>query len=166
MSYQHMDHARWMESNNQAINRVNAAKKRTKTPPPPLPEELSEFQKRVVDIVGIVGNGIYNAPISQKIDWNYGGRGVAVIWHREMSTWDFNQLTMLVFLCHEARIRCSIESAGPKMMRMCFFQRKDDGGMSVRHPNLDEAVADFRQYLPVEHRIIYRKSPAAEEESK
>jgi hypothetical protein len=125
-----------------------------------LPEELSDFQKRVVDIVGMVGGGIYNAPISQKVDWRYGYSGVAFTWHREMATFDFGQLTLLVFLCHEARIRCQIESAGPKLLRISFWQRKPTGDMAVRHPNLNEAVAAFREYLPAEHRIIYREPVA------
>lgn len=152
MSYETMDHAEWMQRNNDALRRI-AEKKGKKRPD--LPVQLSEFQKKVVDIVGMVGGGIYNAPIADKIDWTYGGRGVAVIWKREMATWDFNQLTMLVFLCHEARIRCQIESAGPRMMRLSFWERKHEGSMPVRHPSLDEAVAAFKKYLPSDHRIRY-----------
>ena len=156
-TYQFMDHAEWMESNNRALNRLNANKRRYER----LPEELSDFQKRVTDIVGMVGGGIYNAPISQKVDWQYGGTGVSFTWHREMATFDFSQLTMLVFLCHEARIRCQVESGGPRMLRISFWQRKATGDMAVRHPNLDEAVEAFRQYLPADHRIVYREPEAA-----
>jgi hypothetical protein len=158
MSYARMDHAGWMESNNRALNRVNAKRKGFQR----VPEELTDFQKRVVDIVGMVGGGIYNAPISTKIDWKYSWNGVSFTWHREMATWDFDQLTRLVFLCHEARIRCQIESAGPKLLRLTFWEREATGDMSVRHPNLDEAVRAFREYLPADHRIIYREPVTAE----
>lgn len=156
-TYQFMDHAKWMESNNRALNRQNANRKGFRR----LPEELTDFQKRVVDIVGMVGGGIYNAPISTKVDWEYGYNGVAFTWYREMASFDFNQLTLLVFLCHEARIRCQVESAGPKLLRLSFWQRKATGDMAVRHPNLEEAVANFREYLPADHRIIYRESSEA-----
>lgn len=152
-TYQFMDHAGWMESNNRAANRLYAKRRGWK----PLPESLSEFQRKVCDIIGMVGGGIYNAPISHKsINWRYGYEGVSVIWKHGMATFDFSELTRLVFLCHEARIRCDVSPAGPRMMRISFWQRGHEGSTPERHPNLDEAVADFRRYLPADHRVIYR----------
>lgn len=158
-TYQFMDHAEWMESNNRAANRVNAKRRGWKVQP----ETLNEFQRKVCDILGMVGGGIYNAPIAhEKIDWDHGWGGVSVIWKHPMATFDFSELTMLVFLCHEARIRCGIESAGPRMLRLSFWQRVPKGDMARRHPNLDEAVEAFRGYLPPEHRIIYRSPDSVE----
>jgi hypothetical protein len=164
MSYQRMDHAGWVESNNTRLNRIYAKQKNWK----PLPEQLSEFQAKVVDIIGMVGGGIYNATVSHgSIDYEWGFGGMSVVWkHPQFATWDFNQLTMLVFLCHEARIRCEIDPAGPHMLRLSFWQRNATGDISTRHPNLDEAVAMFRKYLPADHRIIYREPPAAEGEAR
>jgi hypothetical protein len=161
-TYQFMDHAQWMEEQNVALNKRRGKRDVL------LPETLNPFQARVVDIVGMVGGGIYNAPICQprSINWTYGGHGVSLTWDREMASFDFNQLTMLVFLCHEARIRVQVESAGPKRMRLSFWQRaapEENGGMACYHPSLDEAVAKFREYLPPNHRIIY-KSPRAEQD--
>jgi hypothetical protein len=153
MSYATMDHADWMQKQ---IDATRANAQRRGKIPMGLPEQLSDFQKKAVDIVGMVGGGIYNAPIADKIDWHYGHTGVAFIWKREMSTWDFDQLTILVFLCHEARIRCQIESAGPSMMRLAFWPRTHKGDVARRHPSLDEAVTAFRAYLPADHRIIYK----------
>jgi hypothetical protein len=161
-TYQFMDHAGWMESNNAAANQNNAKRRGWKRQP----ETLNEFQRKVCDIVGMVGGGIYNAPIAHdKIDWDYGFNGVSVIWNRGMSTFDYNQLTSLVFLCHEARIRCDISPAGPRMLRVTFWQRKAEGCMATRHPNLDEAVDAFRKYLPGNHRIIHRAEPTAAADS-
>lgn len=135
MSYARMDHADWMSRH--------------------IRRELNEFEKKVVDIIGMVGGGIYNAPINpSKVDWNYGS-GISVVWQREMSSWDFNQLSLLVFLCHTARIRVQIEGCGPRNMRLSFWQRKSSGDMAVRHPDLAEAVASFEEYLPKDHRVRF-----------
>ena len=152
-TYQHMDHAAWMESNNRAANKNNAKRKGWKVQP----ETLTEFQRKVCDIIGMVGGGIYNAPIAHStIDWSYGFGGASVVWKHDMASFDFNELTALVFLCHEARIRCSVCSAGPRQLRISFWQRSHEGDMAKRHPNIDEAVTAFRAYLPADHRIIYR----------
>ncbi|KDD42470.1 hypothetical protein L529_0484 [Bordetella bronchiseptica MBORD901] len=114
------------------------------------------MQRKVFDIVGIVGGGVYNAPIAwNAIIWRWGD-GIAIPWRSSMSTFDFRELTMLVLLCHEARIRCEIRPHGFHHLMLCFWQRSHIGTMATRHPNLDEAVADFRQYLPADHPIIYR----------
>lgn len=160
-TYQHMDHAAWMEANNRAIHSLAEKEKPRERKYKRLaefsPVTLTDFQKKVCDIIGMVGGGIYNAPIARsRINWNYGNRGVSVMWKHDMATFDFNELTALVFLCHEARIRCDISAGGPGMMRISFWQRSHEGSMSERHPNLDEAVKAFREYLPTDHRIIYK----------
>lgn len=156
MSYATMDHAKWMEDQNAALNRHGSKRRRWK----PLPEKLSEFQAKVIDIVGIVGGGIYNAPICspERIEWEYGFGGVSLTWERELATWDGCQLTQLVFLCHAARIRCSIDAVAPRRFRLSFWQRKTSGDIAVWHPNLEQAVAMFRLYLPEDHRIWCREA--------
>lgn len=170
MSYQNMDHAGWIE------HQIAAAKKRPMRAADrrqmmagcgwyAAPEKLSPDQARIFDIVGMVAGGVYNAPIAwNSLDW-HAGRGISFIWRgSSLSTFDFYQLTTLVFLCHEARIRGDIGPGGPRMLRMSFHPRAAEGGMSSRHPNLEEATAAFRAYLPPDHRIIYR-APALEREA-
>ena len=111
MSYNRMDHAKWVEQNNQAANQIYGKRKSYK----PAPEKLSAFQAKVMDICGMVGGGIYNAPINwNKVSWGTGNNhiGMFVPWRDgRMATFDFYPLTMLVLLCHEARIRCEICAA-------------------------------------------------------
>jgi hypothetical protein len=163
MSYNTMDHAKWMEDRLACIRRQRAGKTRKNAKP--IPEALSDFQKRVVDILGIVGGGIYNAPITPaSIDWDYGFGAVSVIWNRpDMATFDFSQLTMLVFLAHAGRIRVDVSPAGPKAFRLSFWQRKSEGDMAVRHPNLEEAVKWFEDYLPANHRVRYSEAAQSAE---
>lgn len=159
MSYVNMDHAKWVEENNLAGKRIHFNKKgkladywRT------VPEVLSPFHVRVIDILGMTFGGIYNAPINwESVDWHFGGGLSVVLTHRiSLATFDFDRLTRLVFLSHEARIRCEVEPGGFRSFRLSFWQRQPSGSMSQRHPNLDEAVTIFRQYLPSDHRIVYR----------
>lgn len=153
MSYATADHALWVEQNNAAANKMNEKRKAYR----PRPEALSPFQARVMDILGMVGGGIYNAPINwDKVDWNCGDGLFVPYLDGRMATFDFYPLTMLVLLCHEARIRCEISAKSSGNLELRFWQRVHDGGMSVRHPNIDEAVAAFRAHLPADHRIIYR----------
>ena len=145
MSYAQMDHAEWVESNNRAGKTYTRKPKRDAHGNvigfAQAPEKLSAFQARVMDIVGITYGGIYNAPITwETFDWNCcGGISFVVGQSSGWATFDFNRLTMLVFLCHEARVRADISNAGPRHFRLGFWQRSHEGGMARRHPNLDEA---------------------------
>jgi hypothetical protein len=150
-----MDHAHWVEQNNQAANSIYEKRRNYK----PAPEKLSTFQAKVMDICGMVGGGIYNAPINwDKVEWGVGLRwnAMTVPWRDgRMSTFDFYPLTLLVLLCHEARIRCEVRARAAGHFNLHFSERSHSGGMATRHPNIDEAVAAFRDYLPANHRIVY-----------
>lgn len=152
MSYQHMDHAGWVESDNAARNRMFARRKGYR----PAPETLTPHQAKAMDILGMVYGGIYNAPISwEKTDWS-AGRGLFVtVRDSHMATFDFHRLTALVFLCHEARVRAEITAKARGYFEIGFWPRIATGSMAERHPSLEEAVAQFREYLPADHRIIY-----------
>lgn len=160
MSYVNMDHASWVEGQ---LGYLAAARSRKKSNAgaPPTPTKLSPFQRTVMNILGIIGCGIYNAPIGKldNIDWDFGG-GVSVCWKTRLSTFDFSGLTDLVFLCHEARIRCEVQAVAPRRLRLSFWQRTATGDISRRHPNLDEAVATFREWFKAGHPIEYGEEDA------
>ncbi|MCW2242314.1 hypothetical protein [Azospirillum canadense] len=169
MSYATMDHAAWAEGAIAAGKRMLAASRARKTRSDntkgyaAAPDTLSEFQAKVMDILGMVGGGIYNAPIAwDAIQWIGWGQGMAVPWHEgnSFATFDGDRLTKLVFLCHEARIRCEIRTHAPRMFLLCFWPRLAEGRLGERHPNLDEAVAAFRDYLPADHRVVHRVTSA------
>lgn len=162
MSYVNMDHAGWVQEQIDGWRRARAGRPLRRSDAkarlagegwPAAPERLSPFQARVFDIIGIVGGGIYNAPISwARVRWDWGG-GVSVIWRGCLASWDFSDLTWLVLLCHEARIRVSIEPLARQYLRLAFHQRAGSGGIARRHPDLDEAVTDFYQRVPAGHPI-------------
>jgi hypothetical protein len=161
MSYVDMDHAGWVESN-------GAASKKVKGKPKTdgfgrvvgwhaMPEKLNRFQARVMDICGIVFGGIYNAPIAwDTVEW-HGTSVHLTLRHGNLATVDFGNLTNLVFLCHEARIRADLQAHG-RFLRLGFHHRDDSRGLSTGHPNLEEAVARFHGYLGEGHRIVFDKA--------
>lgn len=164
MSYIDMDHAGWVERNIAAANRrtPTAAERRAAKERRGwfgAPSTLSPFQRRAIDILGIVGNGIYNAPLAWgTVVWD--PRFISVKWRNGMSTFDFMALTRFVFLCHEARIRGDIHPA-MHHLEITLSERSHEGDIARRHPSLDEAVAAWREEFPTTHSIVYRPQEIA-----
>ena len=129
-SYFDMDHAAWVKSHTG--------------------KEPSALGARVAYIIGVAGGGIYNAPINvDKVNWQ-DEYTIKANWYGDMATWDFNQLTLLLCLCHHYCIRMSLRGSGPGYISMMFHQRKArDGSMSERHPEMDEAWASIKAKLSV-----------------
>ena len=139
MSYFNMDHARWAAR--QIEMDIGA---------------MSIFHRRAFDILGIAFGGIYNAPISWgKVE--LGANYLLIILRdgSKFATWDGNILTYLVFLCHEARIRLEIEARTRGYLRLHLSQRTGNSSFASGHPNLTEAVKDFRKRLGKNHHIIF-----------
>lgn len=161
-----MDHASWVQSTLTAskAQKPTANHLRSKAEGKgwyAAPDELTPFQRRAFDILGIVGGGIYNAPIAWSgVKWRPDQIVVPMRSANILGTWDFMGLTRFVFLCHEARIRGYIEASSPGLLKVWLSERQATGDISRRHPNLDEALALFRAEFPANHPLIYR-APAA-----
>jgi hypothetical protein len=160
MSYINMDHAGWVQRQIEASKRQKptAAERRAASEAKgwhAAPDHLNTFQQRALNLLGIVGGGIYNAPIGWSgVRW--GERQIIVPWRSKgLGTFDFSDLTTFVFLCHEARIRGYVCAGGPGMLSLWLTERESTGGYSRRHPNLDEALAAWRRQFPVDHPIRY-----------
>lgn len=158
MSYATMDHGGWVQ---QQIPhwKARAEKRRSDCTkgPTAAPDQLTDFQLKVFDIIGISYGGIYNAPVAwDAVRWKGWADGIAVPVRGGMATFDGQVLTSLVLLCHEARIRLDIDPHGFGYLLLQFWPRQHEGGIGRRHPNIDEAVAGLRRYLPPDHRLIYR----------
>lgn len=163
MSYERMDHAGWVERNANAARSMSSRRKKVRSDNrkgwAACPEKLNPFQGAVMDICGIVGGGIYNAPIAwESVTW--GESYIHVPWRGEMATFDFNRLSMLVFLAHEASIRVSVSPYQFSLLLLGFWPAKRDEGLSRRHPTLDDAVALFRQYIGIDHPTIHSLASA------
>ena len=78
------------------------------------------------------------------------GCGWSVNHYGDLSTFDFDKLTCLVFLCHYRAIRAEVMCSGPRMVKISIWKRKREGGISERHPTIEQALETWRKYHPIE----------------
>lgn len=65
------------------------------------------------------------------------------------ATFDFSELTRLVFLAHDHCIRVEILPCNPQFVRLLFHPRRTREGFATdRHPTLERAVAAHRESFP------------------
>ena len=78
------------------------------------------------------------------------GSGWCVNHNGDLSTFDFDKLTRLVFLAHDRCVRVSIQQGGPGSVKIMIWQRyARTGSMSERHPTIDEALELWRKNHPL-----------------
>ena len=65
----------------------------------------------------------------------------------DLATYDYNQLTRLVFMAHEKCIRVSIMASSPRHIKIAIWKRQREGGMSERHPTLEQAINSWKAPL-------------------
>jgi hypothetical protein len=69
--------------------------------------------------------------------------------HGDLSTYDFNMLTRLVFLAHDKCYRASVMNSGPRMVKIAIWKRKQrEGNICERHPTIEEALEKWRKRHP------------------
>jgi len=61
------------------------------------------------------------------------------------ATFDGSGLTKLVLLAHEKCVRVDIQSEIPQVMEICIWKREREGGVSERHPTIEQAIESFRK---------------------
>ena len=109
--------------------------------------EMSDFGRQVADLLGQWYAGIYHGSWEsfRKADWK-SDLWISIVHYGPLSTFDFDNLTRLVVLCHDRMIRCEIVGCGPKYMRLNFSPRKNrDGHTYERHPEIETAVKAIRE---------------------
>jgi hypothetical protein len=84
----------------------------------------------------------------EDVDWS-NERWIEIRLGRRLSTFDSNNLTRLLFLCHDYAIRAEINPSSYRYVKILFTARSHDAeGISTRHPTLEEAVSQWRKYSP------------------
>jgi len=117
----------------------------------PKPKEPSIFGALVADILGAAFAGIYHLDNKNlmKTDWSHED-WIQFTMRRghELATYDGAELSTLVILCHDARIRLSLDGHGMNYLRLGFHRRYEDGGgFHNRHWSTEEAVRAVRENL-------------------
>lgn len=104
--------------------------------------DVTEAQRACFDLLCDVFHGEHHAP--ERI---YAfGRGIKcnAESHR-LSTFDFDYLTRLVVLAHDACVRVEIVSSGPGRIGLVLHKRAGRTGSSYdRHPTMEEAIERVR----------------------
>lgn len=78
------------------------------------------------------------------------GLGWSISHFGSLSTFDFDNMTRLVFLAHERCIRVQVDQGGPGRLRIAVWKRIDEGQSYERHPTIEQALEKFRD----SHKVI------------
>jgi hypothetical protein len=75
------------------------------------------------------------------------GMGYCINYHPgNLSTFDLDGLTRLVFMAHRDCIRAEICPSGPGMVKIAIWKReKREGRMYERHPTIEQALEQFNK---------------------
>jgi len=131
-----MSAADWVQSSLNAL-----AKRKAKYTAP----VLAGFQRRAVEIIThAMGTGVYNIPIKwETADWDCGSGVCFTMRSDGLATFDFDRLTRLVLTAHEECVRIELEPCARRYVRVFLHPRARSGGMSQRHPTIQEALTAF-----------------------
>lgn len=73
------------------------------------------------------------------------GEGFCVVHDQgDLATYDWDKLTRLVLMAHDQCIRVSIFPNAFKSLRIAIWKREREGGLSKRHPTIEEAIELYR----------------------
>lgn len=73
---------------------------------------------------------------------NYGS-GFCVIVSGCLSTYDYDNLTKLVFMAHHFAYRAEVSPAGIRNLRIAIHKRQRSGKVYERHPDVQSALRSF-----------------------
>jgi hypothetical protein len=107
-------------------------------------DRISDAGARCAGLLDAWLMGLHHLPVeARKIDWS--GEWVELTFWSSFSTFDFDELTRLVFLAHDHCIRAEI-SAAMRYLRVSLYPRVRDGLICDRHPALEKVMADWREH--------------------
>jgi hypothetical protein len=106
-------------------------------------QELSPLGVKVADLLGELFLGIYHIEReSLKVDWT-NNHYIEINIYQDLSTFDYDRLTRLVFLAHWFCIRVQITPCNFRYIKLMFHNRAREGFIYDRHPTLEEATESF-----------------------
>lgn len=105
------------------------------------------------ELVTILCTGLGVGPWNVHRDWSVmrqEGHGASMHTTRDLSTYDSDTLTRLVFAAHDRCCRLTVVPSGPRGLRITVWLRKREGQLHERHPSLEEAVGAWHKEWPTE----------------
>ncbi len=118
-----------------------------------LKKQMSPLGEKVADLLGDVFYGIYHLDhrALDRVNWDDDVYVEYIMSYKSLSTVDFDELTRLVVLAHDAALRLDIRSVAPKRMALLFHQRTREGDVCHRCPTMEDHIALIRNgYKEVE----------------
>jgi hypothetical protein len=114
---------------------------------------LSPLGEQVADLLGDLFVGLYHLDGAESVDWANDHHIEVRVRYKEWASFDTNLLTKLVFLAHDRCIRVSVSPRSHLALTLLFHQRQRDGGTWARHPTIEDALAMYREFYPIEREV-------------
>lgn len=113
---------------------------------------ISPLGRKVADFLGELFYGIYHLDprALNRADWANNHHVIVSIGHQDWSTFDFSNLTRLVFLAHHMALRVNIRGSKVNYIQLMFHERQRKGDLYKRHPTIDEAVSTFKANVTIQ----------------
>jgi hypothetical protein len=113
-----------------------------------LNRDLSPFGESVADLLGEWVQGIYHLDhkMLSKTNWS-DNKYISINYRGDLSTYDNNGLSKLVFLAHWLCIRVEINPCNFKYIKISFSPRERGNDIYKNHPKLDESVDHFKNIM-------------------
>jgi hypothetical protein len=110
--------------------------------------KMSPLGEAVANLLGDLFFGIYHldSKALHRVDWANNHHIIFSLGWRCLSTYDYDELTVLVVLSHDRAIRVQIEAATHKFLRLMFHQRECGEDPSTQAPTLEGHIARIRQH--------------------
>jgi len=112
-------------------------------------KDMSPLGEAVGDLLGDLFFGIYhlNQAALRRVEWSNTHHIIFYLRWKDLSTVDFNNLTILVVLAHDRMIRVCIDAAAPHTLRLLFHQRtKREGDIFERYPTIEDHIKMIREH--------------------
>jgi hypothetical protein len=126
--------------------------------------EISDAGVRVGELLDRWGGLHHFDPAAlKKVDWSNPRFVVLKIskYHTpaNIATYDFSDLTNLVFLAHDLCIRVAISPCNPQYLELMLHPRQREGSASQRHPTIEQALQAWREQNPAPNQVSTEGAP-------
>lgn len=110
------------------------------------PPTLSELGRRVARVLRSLYAGLHHMrpSVIRAVNWS-DPRVIQVRHPGELASWDGNDLTNLLVLCHDECLRVSVSPLNMRYMRLMFHPRKREGKTWERHPTIEQHIEMIRE---------------------